>query len=83
MKATPLTWVLSLLFAGAAVAYSVEGVITADSVKCLGCPCSDCWREQNVTYYKGEVSTVHLCVSDLYSRMRDIGGLPYVYHQEQ
>jgi hypothetical protein len=66
MKATLLTWALPLFFAGAAVAFIGEGKIIVDSVQCLGCPCTDCWREPNVTYSRDTVSTVHLRVSDLY-----------------
>ena len=65
MKATLLTWALPLLFAGAAVADTAEGLITRE-VACVGCPCTDCYLIPNVTYYELDVSTVHLPVSDLY-----------------
>jgi hypothetical protein len=63
MKATLLTWVLPLLFAGAAVAYNAAGRII-DDVDCLACPCTDC--DYQMRYYKDDVSTVHLPVFDLY-----------------
>jgi hypothetical protein len=64
MKATLLTWVLPLLFAGAAVAYDDPQGLIIDNVDCLACPCTDC---DYITKYEiGRVSTVHLPVFDLY-----------------
>ena len=71
MKFTLLAWVLSLLFAGAAVAQGVEGhIVGANSVNCRSCARRSCQPQR--VYKRGDVSTLYLrlifsLINEIYS----------------
>ena len=66
MKATLLTWALPLLFAGAAVAQDISAhIVGGDNVNCRACPKTSCKVQRQ--YKRGDVSTVCLPVSDLFT----------------
>ena len=71
MKATLLTWALPLLFAGAVVAQPLLGhIVGGDNVNCRSCPSTDC--QSQLQYKRGDVSSVSLPVSDIFTDKYDI-----------
>lgn len=71
MKTTLLTWALPLLFAGTTVAQALLGhIVGGDNVNCRSCPSTDC--QSQLQYKRGDVSSVSLPVSDIFTDKYDI-----------